>query len=204
MNIIIGDTLLNYKTDRNKYIITYIEDYNPVLDTYIDKIFDGIFPHYSTNKLLYSNVCGDNAQFICNNLKIDGVILGIIIIIDWVKKNPEIILKIDSVYGPLRNTIGASYHALAYLEITIEDIQYYIAIETTRCVPYKLQFYVGTNKEEFDTVIKTCYQCNNFIISFDCNKRWYEIAYSGGKKRKTKQKRKRKIKTKNRRLNKKN
>jgi hypothetical protein len=202
MSINIGDTLLNYKTNRDKYIITYInEEYNPVLDTYLDKIFDGIFPHYTTRKLEYSNVCGANAEFICKNLKIDGIILGKIIITDWVAKNDEIISTIRSVYGPLGNTIRASYHALAYLELTIEEIKYYVAIETTSCVPYKLQFYVGSNQGDFETIIKTRYQCNHFKTSFDCEKFWIDIAYSGGKKRKTKNK---KLKTKNKKQKTKN
>jgi len=202
MSIIIGDTLLNYKTNQNKYIITYInENYNPVLDTYLDNIFVSISSHYRTRKLLYNNVCGSNAEFICKNLKIDGLILGKIIITNWITRDYEIIETIKSVYGLIGISIGASYHALAYLEITIEETKYYVAIETTSCVPYKLQFYVGSNKEEFEKIINTRYQCSNFKISFDCDKSWIDIAYHGGKKRKTKKQKmkNKKRKTKNRR-----
>jgi len=73
MSITIGDTLLNYKINENKYIITYIEEYNTGLDTNLNNIFDGIFPHYETRSLSYSNVCGANAEFICKNLKIPGL-----------------------------------------------------------------------------------------------------------------------------------
>ena len=195
MSITIGDTLLNYKNNEKKYIITYIEEYNTLLDTYLNDIFDGIFPHYETRALLYSNVCGANAEFICNNLKISKLMLGKIIITDWVTKNDEAITTIESVYGRIGITIGASYHALAYLTVIIEETQYYVAIETTSCDPYKLQFYVGSNEADFEKIIKTRYQCSNFKISFDCKKSWIEIAYNiGGKNKKTKKNKKRKQK----------
>ena len=197
MSITIGDTLLNYKTNGNKYIITYIAPhYNAVLDTYLDKIFGDIFPLYDSRKLMYGNVCGANAEFICKSLKIDGLKLGKIIITDWVIKNDKQIEQIKSVYGPINITIGSSYHALAYLEVTIEGTPYYVAIETTSCVPYKLQFYVGNNEDEFENIINTRYQCSKFKISFECDKDWIAIAYRGGKKTKTNKKQK---KTKKRR-----
>ena len=185
MSITIGDTLLNYKTNENKYIITYIKEYNTGLDGHINNIFDRIFPHYATRALMYKNVCGANAEFICKNLKIDGLTIGKIIIVNWVINDTQI-TSIEMVYGPIGLTIGAGYHALGYLTVVIEETTYYIAIETTSCVPYKLQFYVGSNEEEFEQIIKTRYQCSNFYISFDCEIPWFVIAYSGGKKRKTK------------------
>ena len=203
MSITIGDTLLNYKKNENKYIITYIEEYNTLLDTYLNNIFNSIFPHYDTRALSYSNVCGDNTEFICNKLKKTGLEAGKIIITDWVTKNwviknDELINTIESIYGPIGITIGASYHALAYLTVIIEETNYYVAIETTICVPYKLQFYVGSNKEEFEKIIKTRYQCSNFKISFDCYKSWNDIAYnlSGGKTKKQKNKKTKKQKNK--------
>jgi len=39
MSITIGDTLLNYKDNLNKYIIIYKQDYNLILDKYINNIF---------------------------------------------------------------------------------------------------------------------------------------------------------------------
>jgi hypothetical protein len=188
-NIQIGDTLLNYKYNLNKYIITYKENYNPILDKYINNIFDSFFPYYKTKELEYSNVCGANAEFICTklkkdglikNLKIDGLILGKIIITQWYPKDHKIIKKIELVYGPINITIGASYHALAYLEVIIDEIRYYVAIETTLCIPYKLQFFVGSNKDEFENIIMTRYQCSEFKTSFDCDKSWIDIAYNGG------------------------
>jgi len=195
MSITIGDTLLNYKINENKYIITYIEEYNTGLDTNLNNIFDGIFPHYAKSSLSYSNVCGANAEFICKNLKISGLTLGKIIITDWVTRNDKVIEQIVSVYGPIGITIGASYHALAYLTVIIEETNYYVAIETTSCVPYKLQFYVGSNQSEFEQIIKTRYQCSNFKISLDCDKSWMDIAYSsGGKNEKTKKRKNEKTK----------
>jgi hypothetical protein len=185
MSIIIGDIFLNYKYYKDKYIITYIKEYdNPYLDKYLNNLFKDIYPHYNSRKLLYSNVCGSNAEFICNNLKMYGLTPGKIIITEWVSTNDEIIKTIEKVYGTIDFTIGASYHALAYLIVFIEETQtqYYVAIETTSCFPYKLQFYVGSNEDEFKTIIMTRYQCSEFKISFDCNKNWIEIAYHGGKK----------------------
>jgi len=192
MSITIGDTLLNYKINESKYIITYIEEYNTGLDTILNNIFDSIYPHYAKRSLSYSNVCGDNSEFICNNLseylKISGLTLGKIIITDWVTKNDNVRKQIVLVYGPIGVTIGASYHALAYLTVIIEETNYYVAIETTSCVPYKLQFYVGSNQSEFEQIIKTRYQCSNFKISFDCEKSWIDIAYSSGGKKTKKRK----------------
>ena len=189
----IGTNIFKYKKNEDKYIITYDADYHDKLNTYIDNIFNAIYPMYDENKLKYANICGDNAKYVCNNLKIDGIKNGKIIIMNWVQ--PEIkknLTQIESVYGPIGITIGASYHALVYLEITIEEQKYYIAIETTTCIPYKLQFYIGTNISEFTRIIKHRYQCNNFKISSDCDKYWYSIATdnniadnSGGKKHKT-------------------
>jgi hypothetical protein len=190
----IGDTLLNYKII-DKYIITYIEEYNTDLDTNLNNIFNGIFPHYASRSLEYSNVCGGNAKFICKNLKISGLTLGLgkIIITEWVTRNENAIKQIESVYGSM--AYGESYHALVYLII---EKTYHVAIETTSCVPYKLQFYVGSNESEFEKIIKTCYQCSNFKISLDCEKSWTDIAYSSGGKKTKKLKNKKNEKTKKR------
>ena len=197
MSVTIDNTVLKYKTNRDKYIITSIDEiHSAELDTYLDDIFNFVFPFYSSRKLQHSNVCGNNAEFICKNLKTTGLIptLGKIIIVNWIDRNNATLGTIESVYGPRGVTIGSSYHALAYLEVTVKETTYYIAIETTICTPYKLQFYVGSNREDFETIIKSRYQCSDFKISYDCDKSWTEIAYRGGKRRKTKNK-KRKQKT---------
>jgi predicted Zn-dependent peptidase len=190
MSIQIGDTLLKYKTHKNDYyIITYIEDYEEYLNDILNKIHEGIMPHYigTPPALRFANVCGNNAEFICENLKLDGIKLGKIIITDWVK--PENVSKIDTIYGIYGSevsTIGSSYHALVYLEVLDENNntpKYYVAIETTCGEKYDLQFYVGSNKEDLNTIIKARYQCKGFKISFDCKKDWNQIAnsHSGGK-----------------------
>jgi hypothetical protein len=194
MSIKIGNDVLNYKTNEDKYIITYISaEYNVELDLCVDMIFNAIFPYYHSRNLFYSNVCGANAEFICKNLKIQDIKLGKLIITNWIKKKHKNLQSIESVYGPIAVTIGASYHALAYLEKTIENKTYYIAFETTSCQPYKLQFYIGSDYEEFKKIIKIRYQCKNFKISFDCPKCWIDIAFKT--KTKTENTRKRKQKT---------
>ena len=177
MSITIGGDTLYYKTDEMKYITTYITEYNPAVDTYLNRIFDAIVPSYSSKKLLYSNRCGENAKFVCKTLKMDGIRPGKIIIIDWVEQNPDNLAIIESVYGLIGTTIGMHYHALVYLEINIDDKIYYLAIETTLCTPYKLQFCVGNNIDELRQILKIRYQCNDLKISCDCEKNWADIAY---------------------------
>jgi hypothetical protein len=113
--------------------------------------------------------------------------------------------NIKLVYGEIGNTIGvsnSSYHALAYLTFYIEGTQYHVAIETTLCNPYKLQFYLGSSDDEFNEIIKARYQCEEFKISDECYKHWMEIRDNkGGKNEKTKNK---KQKTKNKKQKTKN
>jgi predicted Zn-dependent peptidase len=190
MSIKIGDTLLKYKTHKKHYyIITYIKDYEEYLNILLNKIYEGIMPHYIGTRpaLRYANVCGNNAQFICENLKIDGINIGKIIITDWVlPKNDSIIEYIYGIYGSEVSTIGAHYHTLVYLEVLDKNNntpKYYVAIETTCGEKYDLQFYVGSNKEDLNTIIKARYQCEGFKTSFDCKEDWIKIAYPhiGGK-----------------------
>ena len=194
MSINLDGNILYYKTNSDKYIITYTSPYNENLNIILDNLFNTIFPYYSlSNKsgdplLQYVVMCGPNARFICNLLKdSEGIISGKIIIINWITpQNIEVIKTIESVYGFVHNTIGASYHALVYLEINIDNIIYYIAIETVKFIPYKLQFFIGNSKEDLEKIIKLCYQCIDFYINFECNKSWMEIAYTGGKSGKVK------------------
>jgi flagellar biosynthesis GTPase FlhF len=95
--------------------------------------------------------------------------LGKIIIRNWLIKKSEIIDSIENVYGKSNKSIGAAYHALAYVEITINENKYHIAIETTIERPYTLQFYVGSNIEVFKSIIHYRYQCENFDIFLNCN-----------------------------------
>lgn len=188
MEISIGSSKLSYITQENKYIITYITKYNNEINNYLSNIFDAIFPLYNNNKLAHANVCGANATIICKQLKINRHKPGKIIITDWVSPiNPSVIRSIESVYGPVGLTIDSTYHALVYLEITLNQT-YYVAIETTICHPYTLQFYVGNTAEELKKMLKIRYQCNDYKISLDCDEIWQKIAYAGGKTKKRKYK----------------
>jgi hypothetical protein len=185
MSIILGSNELHYKIKGNKYIITFISNYNANIDNYLEQIYNLIYPNYASKKLDYSNTCGANAEFICNYLKIDQIKVGKLIINNWAEINSVYLNnleKIENVYGPIYSTIRGTYHALVYLEIN-ENKKYHVAIETTSCEPYKLQFYIGNDMTEFEKIITTRYQCNNFKISFDCDKSWLDIARNGGKKK---------------------
>ena len=188
MNIIkIGDTQLKLKTKDNKYIITYVNEYDEQLDTLLDTIFKELTQYYNKG-LNYDKVCDANAKFICQNLKIEkNLKLGKIIITDWIRPiKEENIKNITKVYGSTTLRIGgAAYHALAYLEVFIEEKYYYVAIESTVSTPYKLQFFVGNDESKFESLIKTCFQCNSFRVSFECDTLWYNIAYpkTGGKRK---------------------
>jgi len=203
MSIRIGEYTINYniveKPDNRKYIITYFDsDYNEDLNKFLDDTFNKIIPFYDRGYLRWSNVCGNNAEYICKNFKSDGVTLGKIIITEWIR-NSEIQKSIEEIYGRI---LGSSYHALAYLDITLGEIKYYVAIETT--ISKQLQFYISSDRKNFANIIKSRYQCDNFRISFNCDQDWIEIAYNnggelwdekahnGGKKYKIKQKTKNK------------
>ena len=174
--ITIGNNTLFYKVigkfynlTSKDYIITYISNYSPKLDVIIKQIFDQIQTFYKSKNVNYANRCGENSKYICNNLNKDGnniTTSGKIIISDfaknkngenkdtenWLKNNDNIINQINKVYGEGQfETIGAAnYHALPYLEIVIDQKKYYVAIETTIEKPYKLQFYIGSDKSEFE------------------------------------------------------
>jgi hypothetical protein len=206
MSISIGGYPLHYITNENKYIITYHSRYSTALESFIDTIFNLIFPFYSSHELGYGNICGANVELICKKMNVDGVKVGKIIITDWIETNDENLKRIEGVYGNIEITIGASYHALVYLQVVIEENTYYIAIETTICEPYKFQFYIGTTFNEFKKIIEVRYQCRKIKMSTDCYKSWVDIAYSEGEilksksksKSKSTSKSKKKIKTKRR------
>jgi hypothetical protein len=181
--VTIGSDKLLYTTKDNKYIITYISDYDNSLDTYLENLFIQIFPFYSSGRLKLSTFCGDNSEYICKNVKINEHKPGKIIITEWNnKRTPDILESIQAVYGITRLSIGKSYHALSYFENTINSKTFYIAIESTICEPYKLQYYVGKTFDELEQILKIRYCCESFKISNDCEKSWIDIAYSGGTK----------------------
>ena len=195
MEITINDLKLLYIPIESNYIITYISH---ILTSNVfalfKEIFTSFFPLYSSGKLEYKNVCGPNADYICKNIKIRDKSFGKIIITDWLKTdNRATISYIESIYGSAPLTIGASYHALSYIEIAVDEKIYYIAIETTNCIFYKLQYYIGESAEELKTILKARYQCKDYKISYDCDKSWMEIAwphmYKGGSGKKKYKKR---------------
>jgi hypothetical protein len=146
MSITIGDVVLNYGYNKFGDIITTITvDLNGPLEPFIKQIKRIL--NISPIKRGIAD-CGVNSEKICKKLKgiIEGTV-GKIIITEWVKPINKTNNRIfDAVYGDMPITIGGSYHALVYLEIIIEGIKYYIAIETTSC---NLQFYVESDPETF-------------------------------------------------------
>jgi len=194
-SFMLGDTILYYRENSYKYIITYISSYDSDITIYLGKIYDKINNLYDYKRFQYPTSCGKNAEYICKNLKMTGVKVGKIIITAWKKNKKEVDLRtIESIYGKIGITINSSYHSLVYLEIKIKDIHYYVAIETTSYTPYRLQFYIADNYSNFSTIIKERYQCNSFDISFECDKYWFNIAnkskISGGKSKKTRKSKK--------------
>ena len=206
IKVFIGDTYLNCKIifiDNDNCIITYVEDYNILLDDYLIYIFRQINLNYLMGYLSYGNVSGHNAQFICKNTnilksEISGLTLDKIVKLRINANENAIDLDNDDkiksiktiklVYGAIGQTIGATFHELPYLTISIDGTKYYIAIETTIESPYKLQFYVGNNEEKLKDIIKTRYQndIENIEIIDNCDQEWYKNEYDGGKTKKTK------------------
>ena len=203
--VIIGSHKLLYTTKDDKYIITYISDYDNSLDTYLENLFLQIFPFYSSGRLKLSTSCGDNSEYICKNVKINQHKPGKIIITEWNDEIPSDILEsIQAVYGETELSIGATYHALSYFENTINSKTFYIAIETTICEPYKIQYYVGNTKDELEKIIQIRYCCKSFKFSDDCEKSWTAIAYNGGTKNLQKKRKSSKSKKFSRRKTKRN
>ena len=67
-------------------------------------------------KFYYSHVCGQNAEYICNNLRMSGIKVVKIIINNWNEyKKDDDLRTIESIYGPIGISINSSYHALVYL-----------------------------------------------------------------------------------------
>jgi len=105
--VTIGSDKLLYTTKDNKYIITYISDYDNSLDTYLENLFIQIFPFYSSGRLKLSTFCGDNSEYICKNVKINEHKPGKIIITEWNnKRTPDILESIHAVYVITRLSIG--------------------------------------------------------------------------------------------------
>lgn len=175
-SILLGETNLYfymYYTGRDVYKITYISNYPILLNTRISDIGKLLTSHYQTSNLKFKNVCGINAERICGSMHTPGVKFGIIFIHNWMPKNVENIELIESEYGKSTTSIGASYHAISYAEITMDGNTLYVAIETTIC---PIQFYVGNTMEELTTIICERYQCLDFYITFNCDNWFFDFS----------------------------
>lgn len=164
---------LCYQTNKRKYIATFTHPYPQELEEYLEKIYNTLSYFYSIKNIVYSNECGSNVKFIHENVKMERGNTGKIILKNWLPTDPDNVDKIKSVYGPIHNTIGASYHSLVYLFLTIGENHYHIAIETCLYIPYNLQYYIGTSWENLNEIIQKRYQCNDVILTYDMNKPWY-------------------------------
>lgn len=209
MSVTLGDTTLDYTVIPGKnYMVSHLHgsDVTSALDI-IDRIFDTLIPLYESaasavfvksvksTGLTYGNRCGSNAAIISKVLTEQGMKSSILLIRSWTDpKNEDIIRTIESVYEPMNDSIGCSYHALGYVEVIIDERPFYIAIETNEKRPVSMQFYVGSTMDELALIIKARYQCIEFIIRPDSDKAWHETSahdktYGGkrkNKRRKTK------------------
>ena len=189
--VAIGEDVLYYLeyilNDRNSYIVTYDKIYDgKTLDSLNNKlkdIFNTLVELYQGRQcpLGYGNVCGFNAQKICDRRNIFSKIienvdenLGIIYM-ERTRELPRInkdnLETLDNIYGSNNTTIGLSFHALVYVKLN----NFFIGIETTVSQPHLLQFYVSDSEEELKEILKVRYNVNKFGITYDCKKDWYKV-----------------------------
>lgn len=184
----VNNKSFNYKSYDDKFIVGFLGPYKEELTQIFYIMYDAITPSYKCcirgkpGKLRYSNVCGSNSMHICKEVNFDDIKKDTgfsykkqkILIHDnhWLgsdivsNENREIIEK---VFGDTYGSIGASYHALAHFTLTKGGKTYYIAIETTICRPYQLQFYVGKSKAELTDILMTRYLCSGYFLTSNCN-----------------------------------
>jgi len=178
-SITINGFTFNYKKFSDKYIISFIGDeLNEKIVKYIDRLFNEIHPYYFMDNILFSNVCGSNVEFICEHIKYKNNKVGKIIIVDWQNMyiRDKYINIIENLFGWVGVSIGASYHALVYIEVNIDNYGlFYIAIETASGDPYKLQFYISKNKNDFDNMLNARYLCKSFFSTFEIHKNWHSF-----------------------------
>ena len=180
----------NYKPYGNQFIVGFLDSYEEELTPILYMMYETIKPHYTCciigkpGKLRYSNVCGANSMHICNEVRFNFEDTGFsykkqkILIHDEHWLTDDIITKanreiIEKVFGNTYGVIGASYHALAHFTLTNERKKYYIAIETTICKPYQLQFYIGKSKEDLTEILTTRYLCSDYFLTSNCNA-WFD------------------------------
>jgi hypothetical protein len=179
---------IDYLRFDNNYIICFLDNLSENVLSYIETLFNVIYPDYYKKGLYsYTNFCGKNSENICNELKKknDNIKTGKIIIHKWSNYTKEDYDTIKDIFGYINEQIKSSYHALVYIEIIIDNIKYYIAIETTTDKPFKLQFLVGDSRKALDLLLSARYLCDKYNITYDCDIAWWDtLLTKGGKKKK--------------------
>jgi hypothetical protein len=197
--ITLNNITIDYKSYGNNYIICFLDNIDNNIETYINQLYNTIYPSfYKSGVIKYDNCCGNNAIAICNAFKNDyNIKSGRIIIYNWSNHSKLDIDNITKIFGSTSLRVGATYHALGYLEVEINDKWYFIAIETTIETPYKLQFFVGNSKKELDVVLSARYLCDKYAITYDCDIFFTDVIANaiannnkGGKKKKNTRKNK--------------
>lgn len=170
----------------DKYIINSISEYSEKLNDILYQVFL-LLNSYSKKHIEYSR-CAQNTKYIFTSLqKYEDIFkVGRIIIRDTnINISPEIIESIRTFYGPEGTSINGSFHEIPFLEINIEDKIYFVAIKvsnyttTSSFMQNKVEFYVGTDFEDFVKLIQTRYQCPEIIITNDFETHWSYITKGG-------------------------
>lgn len=210
----IRDSIITYSVDEGYYLNEETE-----LIEKLQVIYEEIIGYYTTKELKWSNVCIGNVKHVCDNLSVDNVKTGQIIIRKNTKqiKNILDIQQIQLIYGDYGSH---TLHMLVYLQLNFREVRY-VAIETIIEKPYKLQFYVASTEEKLVNIIKARYNVVETEHYEDVEKKnivqpaindcraWYEIVHptTGGNHKKSKGlktgKRKRQTKRRNKKPKKK-
>lgn len=174
----IDDVILHVFDSHSSYVVVFLENY--LSRNIVEKLdyitSDILMPEYQ-NRMKFSNVCGSNSEIACKILKgkydNDKQRVGKIFMHKFKKNNyvdvDENINKLEKLFGSQALVIGASYHALVYIELQ-DDVTgtfYIIAIDSV--CNYQIQYYVSPTEEGFKKLIKARYLCEDFKITWDCN-----------------------------------
>ena len=210
--VTLNNITIDYKSFTNNYVICFLDKIDNNFELYIEQLYHTIYPSfYQSGAVKYDNCCGNNAIALCNafnNSNNNSVKSGRIILYGWSNYSKLDIDKLTKIFGSTSLRVGATYHALGYLEVQFAEKMYYIAIETTIETPYKLQFFVGNSKKDLDVVLSARYLCDKYAITYDCDTFFTDVIAiannnKGGKKKKNTRKNKiRYYKSSNKRKNK--
>jgi hypothetical protein len=202
--IMLNNITIDYKSYDKNYVICFLDNIDNNIEIYIEQLYNIIYPSfYKSYALKYDNCCGNNAIALCNAFKQNNKVKsGRIIIYSWSNSSKLDIDNITKIFGSTSLRVGATYHALGYLEVQINYKWYFIAIETTIELPYKLQFFVGNSKKELDVVLSARYLCDKYAITYDCDIFFTDVISNannnkGGKKKKNTRKYKLRLKNAN-------